>query len=62
MRDNNRLISTWWPLGSTVSIPKLKYLSDEKNYRPITCLNTSYKSFTGLLDKFMRNHTKENNI
>ena len=62
IRDDNRLIPTWWPLGSTVLIPKSKDLSDEKNYHPITCLNTSYKLLTRLVDKFMKNHAIENNI
>ena len=61
IRDVNRLIPTWWRLG-TVLIPKSKDLSDEKNYRPITCLDTSYKLLTGLVGKFMKNHATENNI
>ena len=40
-----------WPPGTTVLLPKTKNLSDEKNYRPITCLNTSYKILTGLVAK-----------
>ena len=47
IRDDNRLIPTWWPLGRTVLIPKSKDLSDERNYRPVTCLNISYKLLTG---------------
>ena len=46
----------------TVLLPKSKELGDEKNYRPITCLNTSYKLLTGLIGKYMRNHAIENNI
>ena len=49
IRDNNRLIPTWWPLGRTVLTTKSKDLNDEKNYRPITCLSTSYKLLTALL-------------
>ena len=41
LKANNNIIPVWWPTGRTVLIPKTKYLSDEKNYRPITCLNTS---------------------
>ena len=60
IRDDNRLISKWWSLGRTVLIPKSKDLNDEKNYHPVMCLNTSYKPFTGLVDKFMRKHAIEN--
>ena len=41
-------------------MPKTKSLEDEKDYRPITCLNTSYKIMTGVVEKYMREHTMEN--
>ena len=40
----------------------MKNLSDEKNYHPITSLNTSYKILTGLVAKYMREHTLVNEI
>ena len=40
----------------------MKDLTDEKNYRPITCLNTSYKLLTGIIGKYMREHKMENYI
>ena len=60
--DRNNLIPKWWPSGKTVLLPKSKDVSDEKNFRPITCLNTSYKFLTGLIAKYMKNHTIENDI
>ena len=60
-QDTSR-IPEWWPSGRTVLIPKTKNLSDEKNYRPITCLNTSYKILTGLVAKYMREHALVNEI
>ena len=62
MKTDNNLIPEWWPKGRTVLIPKTKSLSDEKNYRPITCLNTSYKILTGIIAKYMRKHTVVNEI
>ena len=50
-KDNNDLMSVWWPSGRTVLLPKTKDLSDENNYFPITCLNLSYKLLTGLVGK-----------
>ena len=35
-------------------------LTDEKEYRPKTCLNTSYKLRTGLVGKYIREHMIEN--
>ena len=60
-QDTSR-IPEWWPSGRTVLLPKTKNLSDEKNYRPITCLNTSYKILTGLVAKYMREHALVNEI
>lgn len=37
-------------------------MGDEKNCRPITCLNTSYKLLTGLIGNYMRNHAIKNEI
>ena len=48
--------------GRTVLIPKSEDLSDENNYQSITCLNTSYKIFTGLLGKHMKDHADKNEI
>ena len=52
----------WWSSGRTVLLPKMKNLSDEKNYRPITCLNISYKILKSLVAKYMREHTAVNKI
>ena len=59
---DNSNIPSWWANGRTVLLPKTRMLDDEKNYRPITCLNTSYKIMTGLVAKYMREHTKRNGI
>ena len=60
--DRPELIPTWITHGQTVLIPKSEELLDEKNYRPITCLNKSYKIFTGLLGKHMKDHADRNDI
>ena len=56
------MIPEWWPAGRAVLLPKMKNLSDEKNYHPVTCLNTSYKILTGLVAKYMRKHIAVNKI
>ena len=54
IQKDNTNIPTWRPTGRTVLLPKTKTLEDEKDYRPITCLNTSYKIMTGVVVKYMR--------
>ena len=56
------MIPEWCPAGRAVLLPKMKNLSDEKNYHPVTCLNTSYKILTGLVAKYMRKHIAVNKI
>ena len=34
----------------------------EKNYRPIACLNTMYKIYTGILNVFIEDHCSTNDI
>ena len=60
--SGNSMIPEWWLTGRTVLLAKTKDLSDEKNYQPITCLNTSPKLLTGLIAKYMCKHTLVNKI
>ena len=62
IKEDNTNIPTWWPTGRTVLLPKTRSLADEKNYRPLTYLNTSYKIMTEVVAKYMRKHTMENEI
>ena len=62
VKGNNDLIPFWWSSEKTELLPQTKDLTDEKNYRPLMCLNTSYKFLTGLVGKYMREHTIEINI
>ena len=55
-------IPTWLTQGRTVLLPKTEDVSNEKNYRPITRLNTVYKIFTGMIGNYMKNHADRNNI
>ena len=55
-------IPTLLTQGRTVLLPKTEDVSNEKNYRPITCLNTVCKIFTGMIRSYMKNHAYRNNI
>lgn len=62
LKEDNIIIPVQLPTRRTVLLPKTKYLSNEKNYRPITCLNTSYKVLTGIIAKSMGTNTAINDI
>ena len=51
------MIPRCWLIGRAVLLSSFKDLEDEKNYQPTICLNTSYKILTGLIAKYMREHT-----
>jgi hypothetical protein len=59
---DNGTMPDWLTVGRTVLIPKTQDLSSERDYRPITCLNTSYKLFTGILARYLKKHADQNNI
>ena len=43
-------------------IPKTEDLDNERNYRPIACLNTCYKTFTGMVGNYMKEHMDRSDI
>ena len=43
-------------------IPKAEDLSSEKNFRSITCLNTLYNIFTGILAQYVKKYLVENDL
>ena len=49
--EGNQPIPSWLVEGRTVLISKGGDTTQPKNYRPITCLNTLYKTFTGILNE-----------
>ena len=62
LKEDHSLIPDWFPAGRTVMLPKTDVLSNVKERRPITCLNTSYKIYTGIIGKYMREHACNNGI
>ena len=55
-------IPEWLIISKTILLPKNKNTHMEKNYRPIACLNTMYKIYTGILNVFIEDHCSTNDI
>ena len=55
-------IPDWLTRGRTVLLPKTEDLRNERNYRPITCFNTCYKIFMGMIGNYLKEHAEGNNI
>ena len=55
-------LSDWLLLGRTVLIPKTERVDKVEEYRPITCLNTVYKIFTGLVGNYIKQHVIINSL
>ena len=48
--------------GKTILLPKNQVTEAAKNYRPIACLNITYKLYTSLLNTFLEDHCAVNII
>ncbi|WP_165309806.1 hypothetical protein, partial [Enterobacter cloacae complex sp. 4DZ3-17B2] len=56
--NGDQPIPHWLVEGRTTLIPKSGDLSDPRNHRPITCLNTLYKLFTNILNERIEKSVK----
>ena len=52
----------WLTLAKTILLPKNEHTQAAKNYRPIACLNLTYKLYTSCLNNFLEHHCRINNI
>jgi len=52
----------WLTTGITHLIPKLGDSKEVRNYRPITCLTTMYKTLTGITAKRISTHLEEQSL
>ncbi len=60
--DGERAITDWLVRGRTVMLPKEGCEGKPHRYRPIPCLNTSYKVMTGVLAGSLTAHVKARNL
>ena len=52
----------WLTRGTTHLLPKNETTENPKNYRPITCLSTTYKALTSILSNRTYQYLEENNL
>ncbi|XP_042889217.1 uncharacterized protein LOC122264411 [Penaeus japonicus] len=60
--DQPESIPDWLTEGVTYLLPKTQETENPKNYRPITCLNTIYKTLTSIITDRMYNFLEENQM
>ena len=60
--ENAKPLPGWLVKEKTILLPKNQVTEAVKNYRPIACLNITYKLYTSLLNTFLEDHCTANNI
>lgn len=55
-------VPQWFVTGRTVLVPKDGCEGRPDQYRPITCLNTAYKFYTGVVYGLLLQHVEDNGI
>ena len=60
--NDDRRVPSWMVRGRTFLVPKEGCEGRPEQYRPITCLNTSYKLLTGALACLLGKHVETNGL
>ena len=60
--DGEVEMEDWLPLCRTMLLPKDTDTQNKSKYRPIACLNVTYKLYTGMLYTFFEDHCSVNKI
>ena len=60
--EGNDTLPLWLTEAKTTLIAKNEQTENAKNYRPIACLNLTYKIYTSCLNIFLTDHCDLNNI
>ena len=60
--EGNIQLPSWIIKLKTILLAKNNETRNPKNYRPIACLNITYKLFTGILNQFLEDHCITNDI
>ena len=60
--DGKTELPSWLIQLKTTLLAKNSETKNAKNYRPIACLNITYKLYTGILNQFLEDHCVTNSI
>jgi hypothetical protein len=60
--EETEKIPVWLTTGITYLLPKSGHSKAVRNYRPITCLTTMYKTLTGTIARKISTHLEEQDI
>ena len=60
--EGNGILPLWLTEAKTTLIAKSEQTENAKNYRPVACLNLTYKIYTSCLNIFLTDHCDQNNI
>ena len=60
--EGNNILPLWLAEAKTALIAKNEQTENAKNYRPIACLNLTYKIYTSCLNIFLTDHCNQNNV
>jgi hypothetical protein len=55
-------IPEWLMSGATILIPKNENTENPKNYRPVTCLPTTYKLLSSIMSRCMQKYVENENL
>ena len=60
--EGSTTLPDWLTLTKTILLQKNEHTHAAKNYRPIVCLNLTYKLYTSCLNNFLEHHCRTNSI
>ena len=60
--EGSTTLPDWLTLAKTIFLPKNEHTHAAKNYRPMACLNHTYRLYTSCLKNFLGHHSRTNSI
>jgi hypothetical protein len=60
--EEPEMIPDWLTIGINYLLPKSRDSKAVRNYRPITCLTTTYKTLTGIIARRISTHLEQQDL